>query len=718
MSEVSSENIKNKFEVLPVFVVMFSLGLKSSELFSSSMSNLFFFCTVCVFALSFLKLKDTKLKLALLIAGGIFSGLFYGSILIEKPVDLREYNYLENRRGKISGVFTGNYRLFESGAARLNLKNVTFVTDSKTINISRPVSCTVFGIDFLPEPEQQYTAFGTFSVAEDINILTFRTSKLQPTGRTNFFRTVPSSFRAWLFEGLEILEKRHSAIVRGFMLGDTSLISTEDRHLFRKTGVSHILAVSGQHVMILSFVIASMLYVFQVPPVSRTILVTIFLVFYALLTPGAPSVWRAVIMYLTVSVTYHLEAKANSIRPVAIAAFFLLLYEPELINSLAFILSFSAVIGIVILRVPIESYLLKLFPKFLSRYLAVAFAANFATLPLSSYIFGYLSLGGFFVGPFVLWLFAYILPFSFLVSFVSVFWSGFAIILASGLTVSLDLFLYLLQLGESIPGIYFEIPTPPGIFIAIMYSLMLYVAGKINQNQLLLVQKKPSQIKQKKYAPKPNESDSIKNVTVTNPDSTIKLKKNRTPVFFSDQNALNEADQILQNLNRPVIKKHTVSISKMPLSRLSVEEQNLLNLVTTYTAGSLYQQNKRQLQAYSYCLGFVSNDVLKVLSEYFNPPLEPDEIQIDLKVTNRHLASSTILHGIISSKILTRAVTPKFIVLISRLQALFNLADEHIDKILKHQIDCSNEFISLRDDIIAWWKEFAAYDSEQQEKKN
>jgi competence protein ComEC len=65
------------------------------------------------------------------------------------------------------------------------------------------------------------------------------------------------------------LRPKESSIVRGMVLGDRSLIPEEVDEAFRKSGVTHILAISGQHVAILTALIYFALRSFAVPLVPR-----------------------------------------------------------------------------------------------------------------------------------------------------------------------------------------------------------------------------------------------------------------------------------------------------------------------------------------------------------------------------------------------------------------------------------------------------------------
>ena len=78
-----------------------------------------------------------------------------------------------------------------------------------------------------------------------------------------------------------------AAVVRGMVLGDRSLIPEELEVAFQRSGVTHVLAISGQHVAILAAVVFFGLRLVAVPPHARAG-VTVLLTWLYILVAGAP----------------------------------------------------------------------------------------------------------------------------------------------------------------------------------------------------------------------------------------------------------------------------------------------------------------------------------------------------------------------------------------------------------------------------------------------
>ena len=68
------------------------------------------------------------------------------------------------------------------------------------------------------------------------------------------------------------LRRREAAVVGGMVLGDRSLMPESLEKSFQRSGITHVLAISGQHVVILAAVIYFSLRIFALPPTIRALL--------------------------------------------------------------------------------------------------------------------------------------------------------------------------------------------------------------------------------------------------------------------------------------------------------------------------------------------------------------------------------------------------------------------------------------------------------------
>ena len=132
--------------------------------------------------------------------------------------------------------------------------------------------------------------------------------------------------------------------------GDTTMLSEEHRIKYSTSGLAHILALSGLHVGIISFLIAIALFPFDLVRLRslRYLLSIILLWFYAIMTGLSPSVTRAVIMATIFLIAIILQRNNNPFNSLCFAAIIILLFDPSSIHDIGFQLSFIAVISILL----------------------------------------------------------------------------------------------------------------------------------------------------------------------------------------------------------------------------------------------------------------------------------------------------------------------------------------------------------------------------------
>lgn len=151
------------------------------------------------------------------------------------------------------------------------------------------------------------------------------------------------------YKGINEVSKETRGILIALFFGDKSFLDFGHKTLFKDAGVVHVLAISGLHVGILY---ASLAFVFgkllRFKKWSRFAFVSGVLIFYAFLTGLSPSVSRATLMFVLVYFGKSINSKPTSLNIVFTTGLMMLFYEPEVLHDVGFQLSYSAVIGILI----------------------------------------------------------------------------------------------------------------------------------------------------------------------------------------------------------------------------------------------------------------------------------------------------------------------------------------------------------------------------------
>lgn len=161
--------------------------------------------------------------------------------------------------------------------------------------------------------------------------------------------------RVWAEEALKrnVKGEREQAIASALVLGVTDGLDNELLNAYSATGAMHVLAVSGLHVGIIYWLILLILKPLNKTTTGKWLLAVISVTVlwsYAFITGLSPSVLRAVTMFSFVALARPWGQRTNIYNTLAASAFCLLLFEPYLIMSVGFQLSYLAVIGIVYLQ--------------------------------------------------------------------------------------------------------------------------------------------------------------------------------------------------------------------------------------------------------------------------------------------------------------------------------------------------------------------------------
>jgi len=197
------------------------------------------------------------------------------------------------------------------------------------------------------------------------------------------------------------LRPREAAVVRGMVLGDRSLMPEELEKAFQRSGVTHVLAISGQHVVILAAVIYFALRLFAIPTGIRAGLTMGLIWLYILIAGAPPSAIRAGVVATFVLAAPLLGRQVSALHFMTTMLALVLAYNPQLIYSTGFQLSVAAVFGILLLTKPLKSLvertLLRPFarpPEHISNLISVSLAAQIATSPIVAATFDQVSVVG------------------------------------------------------------------------------------------------------------------------------------------------------------------------------------------------------------------------------------------------------------------------------------------------------------------------------------
>lgn len=180
-----------------------------------------------------------------------------------------------------------------------------------------------------------------------------------------------------------LLAPEQSSLMAALLVGDTDGLSEAQRFDFTQSGLAHLTAVSGLHLVTLLRALDLLLGRFPLRYKARAVFQLLFLFFFGCLTGWRVSVTRAIVM------TGAQLAGKLLLRPtsppclLALSLLVLTCCQPYAVLGSAFWMSAAATAALIFLAEPLAVRLNRFLPRFPARLLATGLSTQLATLPWS-----------------------------------------------------------------------------------------------------------------------------------------------------------------------------------------------------------------------------------------------------------------------------------------------------------------------------------------------
>lgn len=281
-------------------------------------------------------------------------------------------------------------------------------------------------------------------------------------------------------------------LVSTLLIGDRQGISKADNLLFSKTGILHIVSISGFHIVLVAEIIKR--FLFFIPTRKKYFLVLFFTFGYVLLTGINPPSLRAYIFYLTYILAIFTNNKYDSISIGLILTSIYLAINPYSLFNISFVLSFLAVLSISMYFNRFKYTFSKAFPsnyekyKFIWDSIFLTISAQILTIPYSYFKFHTLSLTSIASNLLGTPLVSAAYPFMIL-SLIFSFFRPLAEILSIPAKFLLDFFIIVNKLLASIPNSYIRFGESYLFIMIIIYILIvieykIYLSNKLRENKI------------------------------------------------------------------------------------------------------------------------------------------------------------------------------------------------------------------------------------------
>jgi competence protein ComEC len=212
----------------------------------------------------------------------------------------------------------------------------------------------------------------------------------------NFYSPVyrlKTSLRSIINQGLPEPE---AALANGMILGDQKSLPADLRAQFSRTGLSHIIAISGMNITIIAAFISWLILTLGFSRRSVFYLAGSIIALYIILIGAPASAVRAGLISGLFLGAMHLGRLSKINNALVFAAAVMLLFSPRLLrDDLGFILSFLAIFSLVFFYEPLDRWLVGLtggYLKPLRQAVSLTLAAQILTWPVMAYNFSQISL--------------------------------------------------------------------------------------------------------------------------------------------------------------------------------------------------------------------------------------------------------------------------------------------------------------------------------------
>lgn len=193
-----------------------------------------------------------------------------------------------------------------------------------------------------------------------------------------------NSYRELLDRGARSLSAEHRSLLSGIVIGDDRAQPPELTADFRASGLTHLLAVSGQNLVFVLVVTMPILRRLRLWP--RYVAAVAVVVAFATVTRFEPSVTRAAAVATVALLATTLGRPADGIRHLAIAVAALLVVDPMLVHAVGFRLSVAASVGVLSIAPALVARLRG--PRWFREGLGVTVGAQLAVAPVLVPTFG------------------------------------------------------------------------------------------------------------------------------------------------------------------------------------------------------------------------------------------------------------------------------------------------------------------------------------------
>ena len=190
--------------------------------------------------------------------------------------------------------------------------------------------------------------------------------------------------RRLISNGAESFPFDERSLFTGLVIGDDSKQSQQMVSAFRKSGLAHLVAVSGQNVAFVLTALSPLLS--RLHRRTRLVVTLGVLIWFVVITRVEPSVIRAAVMAGVATLSISLGRPTRTLRILALTVIITIFLDPLLAWSVGYFMSVGATTGLCLLSGPLSRVVPG--PRWLASLIAATISAQVGVAPAVVFVFG------------------------------------------------------------------------------------------------------------------------------------------------------------------------------------------------------------------------------------------------------------------------------------------------------------------------------------------
>ncbi|MDO8549026.1 MAG: DNA internalization-related competence protein ComEC/Rec2 [Ignavibacteria bacterium] len=282
------------------------------------------------------------------------------------------------------------------------------------------------------------------------------------------------------------LPPQQAELLNAMLIGYKDGLDDNVREAFSKSGLSHIMAVSGANI---AFLMLPLLFLFKKLPIDRRIvygIIIILLFFFLFITGIEASVTRAVVMASVILAGKIIRRDGEVFTTIFLSGFILLIVNPMILFDIGFQLSYAATLSLILfypgLKVLIKG---KYIPSFVSEVISATLAAQIGVIPITIVYFNTFSAVSLIANIMAVPVLELITIIGMLMAFAGQIWPFISVIAGYANSTLVSYILFIAGKTAQMPGASTQIGTPAIFQVLLYYMLVIFTFTSIKGKKQL-----------------------------------------------------------------------------------------------------------------------------------------------------------------------------------------------------------------------------------------